>query len=189
MSQLTLILPALVFFAVFFISGKDFLLATASIMLVVTFQVIFEKIKKGVVEKKIFWTWIVLIVLGSATLLFRDPAFLQWKLTIVNWSFSLLLLGNQLLKRPPLLRSFLQISGSKDIQKIPNKAWVNMTYLWSFAFFSIGLINLYFVFYMDTTSWVNFKLFGVLGIMFFFSLINAIYLVRFNSKKEAEISS
>ena len=95
MSQFTYLLPALVFFVVFFTTGKDFLLATASIMLVMTVQVIIEKIKKGTVEKKLFLTWIALMVLGSATLLFRDPAFLQWKLTIVNWIFSLVLIGNQ----------------------------------------------------------------------------------------------
>ena len=187
MSQFTYLLPALIFFVVFFTSGKNFLLATASIMLVMTVQVIIEKIKKGTVEKKLFLTWIALMVLGSATLMFRDPAFLQWKLTIVNWIFSLVLMGNQLLKRPPILKSFMQISGSTDMPKIPDKAWINMTYLWSFAFFFIGLINLYFVFYSDLTSWVNFKLFGVLGIMFFFVLINAFYLSRFITK-EADIS-
>ena len=88
MGQFTYLFPALVFFVVFFVTGKDFLLATASIMIVVSFQVIFEKLKKGEVEKKLLLTWIALMVLGSATLLFRDPAFLQWKLTIVNWIFS-----------------------------------------------------------------------------------------------------
>lgn len=188
MGQFTYLFPALVFFVVFFATGKDFLLATASIMLVVSFQVIFEKLKKGEVEKKLLLTWIALMVLGSATLLFRDPAFLQWKLTIVNWIFSLVLIGNQLLKRPPILKSFMQITGSKDIPKIPDKAWISMTYLWSFAFFFIGLINLYFIFYSDLTSWVNFKLFGVLGIMFLFVLVNALYLSKFIDK-ESKISS
>ena len=51
MGQFTYLFPALVFFVVFFVTGKDFLLATASIMIVVSFQVIFEKLKKGEVEK------------------------------------------------------------------------------------------------------------------------------------------
>ena len=82
----------------------------------------------------------------------------------------------------------MKIAGSKDTPKIPDKAWITMTYLWSFAFFFIGLINLYFIFYSDLTSWVNFKLFGVLGIMFFFVLINAFYLSKIMGK-EAKISS
>jgi len=188
MSQFTYLLPALVFFVVFFTTGKDFLLATASIMLVMTVQVIIEKIKKGTVEKKLFLTWIALLVLGSATLIFRDPAFLQWKLTIVNWIFSLILIGNQLLKRPPILKSIMQMAGSKDMPKIPSKGWNHMTYLWSFAFFFIGLINLYFIFYSSLTAWVNFKLFGVLGIMFFFVLLNAFYLSKLMAKK-ADIST
>ena len=84
MGQFGYLFPALVFFGVFFLTGKNFLMATASIMLVVTFQVFFEKIRKGEVERKLFITWIALLVFGSATLLFRDPAFLQWKVSIIN---------------------------------------------------------------------------------------------------------
>ena len=80
------------------------------------------------------------------------------------------------------------MAGSKDMPKIPNKGWNNMTYLWSFAFFFIGLLNLYFIFYSSLTAWVNFKLFGVLGIMFFFVLLNAFYLSKLMAKK-ADISA
>jgi intracellular septation protein len=63
-----------------------------------------------------------------------------------------------------------------------------MTYLWAFAFFAIGVVNLYFMFYTSLTTWVNFKLFGVLGMMFIFALLNAIYLSRFVTKEAGKSS-
>jgi len=179
MGQLGYLLPALVFFGVFFLTGKDFLKATASIMLVVTLQVAYEKFRKGTVEKKLFLTWVALLVFGSATLLFRDPIFLQWKVSIINWLFACILIGNQLLKRPPILKSFMKITSPDALPKIPEKAWMDMTSLWAFAFFSIGLVNLYFMFYTSLATWVNFKLFGVLAMMFVFALLTAFYLSKF----------
>ena len=183
MGQFGYLFPALVFFGVFFLTGKNFLMATASIMLVVTFQVFFEKIRKGEVERKLFITWIALLVFGSATLLFRDPAFLQWKVSIINWIFSLILIGNQFLGRPPILKSFMKIASSEGLPNIPDRAWKDMTYLWSFAFFSIGTVNLYFMYYTSVTTWVNFKLFGVLGMMVIFAFLNAAYLSKYISKE------
>ena len=188
MGQFGYLFPALVFFGVFFLTGKNFLMATASIMLVVTFQVFFEKIRKGKVERKLFTTWIALLVFGSATLLFRDPAFLQWKVSIINWIFSLILIGNQFLGRPPILKSFMKIASSEGLPNIPDRAWKDMTYLWSFAFFSIGTVNLYFMYYTSVTTWVNFKLFGVLGMMIVFAFLNAAYLSRFISKEAGKSS-
>lgn len=182
MNQLGYLLPALIFFGVFFAAGKDFLKATAALMIVVTFQVILEKLKKGFVEKKLFLTWVALMVFGSATLLFRDPAFLQWKVSIINWFFAGILLGNQLLKRPPLIKSFMKMTSLEGLPTIPDKAWSDITYLWAFAFFSIGLANLYFMFYTSLETWVNFKLFGVMLMTFVFAILNAIYLSRLSSK-------
>tara|TARA_Y100000590_G_scaffold275359_1_gene309143 strand:+ start:7419 stop:7973 length:555 start_codon:yes stop_codon:yes gene_type:complete len=182
MNQLGYLLPALIFFGVFFATGKDFLKATTALMIVVTLQVILEKYKKGSVEKKLFLTWVALMVFGSATLLFRDPLFLQWKVSIINWLFTVILLTNQLLKRPPILKSFMKIADPEGIPNISDKAWLDMTYLWAFAFFSIGLVNLYFMFYTSLTTWVNFKLFGVLAMTLVFGLLNAIYLIRLSSK-------
>jgi len=181
MGQFGYLLPALIFFGVFFLTGKDFLKATAAIMIAVTLQVLYLKLRQGKVEKKLFL--IALITFGSATLLFRDPAFLQWKVSIINWLFASILIGNQLLKRPPIIKSFMNAASPEGLPKIPDKAWMNITYLWAFAFFSIGMVNLYFMLYTSVTTWVNFKLFGVLTMMFIFAFLNAIYLNKYVAKE------
>ena len=101
MKQAGLFIPLVVFFGIFLTTG-DIFLATGSIMAVVSIQVIFEKFNKGKVEQKLLITWVLLMVFGSATLLFRDPIFIQWKLTIVNWIFALTLIITHLLGKKPI---------------------------------------------------------------------------------------
>ena len=59
MNQFATFLPALVFFIVFFGSGKDFILATLALMIVMTGQVIYEKFSRGKVNTKFFYAWVV----------------------------------------------------------------------------------------------------------------------------------
>ena len=178
MKQAGLFVPLIVFFGVFLTTG-DILAATAAIMAVVTLQVIFERFQKGKVDQKLLITWILLMVFGSATLAFRDPIFIQWKVTIVNWLFALSLLATQLMGKQPI-KGLLEMSGA--FPELPNKAWKTVTYIWVVAFSFIGLANLYFVFYTDEATWVNFKVFGTLGITIGFTVITAIYLSKFFKK-------
>ena len=82
----------------------------------------------------------------------------------------------------------MKMASPEGLPRISDKAWVDMTYLWAFAFFAIGMVNLYFMFYASLATWVNFKLFGVLGITFVFAILNAIYLSRFASKESGNPS-
>ena len=177
MNQFTTFLPALVFFIVFFGSGKDFILATLALMIVMTGQVIYEKFSRGKVNTKFFYAWVALILFGSMTLLFRDPVFLQWKFSIFNWLLSAIIIGNHILKRPPLMKSLM--AGADDAFKgMTDKNWAFLSLLWGFAFLFQGTINLYFMFYTELATWVNFKVFGIFIINLFFIVIMFIYLFQ-----------
>ena len=82
----------------------------------------------------------------------------------------------------------MKMASPEGLPRISDKAWLDMTYLWSFAFFAIGMVNLYFMFYTSLATWVNFKLFGVLGMTFVFAILNAIYLSRFAAKEVGKSS-
>ena len=180
MKQAGLFIPLVVFFGIFLTTG-DIFLATGGIMAVVSIQVIFEKFNKGKVEQKLLITWVLLMLFGSATLLFRNPIFIQWKLTIVNWIFAFTLILTHLLGKKPI-KGLVQMSGA--FPDLPDKAWKNLTFIWAFAFAFIGFLNLYFVFYTDIDTWVNFKVFGTLGITIGFALITSFYLSSFLSSKK-----
>ena len=175
MNQFATLFPALVFIIAFFGSGKDFILATQALMAVMTGQVIYEKFSKGKVNAKLFYAWVALILLGSLTVLFRDPIFLQWKLSIINWIFAAIIIGNHLLKRPPLMK-YIMGSADNAFKGMTDKNWTFVSLLWGYVFLFQGTINLYFIFYTSLTTWVNFKFFGILAINLITALIMVIYL-------------
>ena len=87
-------------------------------MVVITFQVIVEKLVKKEVSKLLFISWCLVIPFGTMTLLLRDPIFLQWKFSIVHWLLGSILLGSYLFKGPVALKSFFLSTGLK-LQEVP----------------------------------------------------------------------
>ena len=86
-------LTLLIVFAGVWYTTRDIVAFTAAIMGLVTLQVVLEKIVKGKVPNFLLGSWLLLLPLGGMTLIFRDPAFLQWKFSIVHWLFGLILIG------------------------------------------------------------------------------------------------
>ena len=177
MKQFNTLIPVLIFVGAWIIT-KDIILATGALMMALTLQVGYEKLTKGNVDKKLLFTWILVLVLGGATLLLKDPIFIQWKVSIVNWLFASILLGFSYFKDSYLMKGFME----EAMPGIPNKAWKNATYLIATGFIVIGIVNLYFVFYTSLDTWVYFKLFGVFGISFIFITLTIVYLSKFMPK-------
>ena len=164
-------------------STRDFLMLTAAIMVVITFQVIVEKLVKKEVSKLLFISWCLVIPFGAMTLLLRDPIFLQWKFSIVHWLLGSILLGSYLFKGPVALKSFFLSTGLK-LQEVPDESWRNVTYFISIALLGVGTINLYFIYFADLAMWVNFKIFGVtiLNIL----IISASFIYLFSKSPSSE---
>jgi intracellular septation protein len=153
------ILIILVFGGVYYSTG-DFFYLTAAIMVLVTLQVIFEKIVEKKVGKVLFFSWCLLLPLGSLTLFLRDPLFLQWKFSIVHWLMGLILISAYYFKGPVLLKTLFSALGPQ-LKSAPTIAWTRVTIFISFFTIMIGFINLYFIYYASLDAWVNFKLYGV----------------------------
>ena len=141
---------------------------TVAFMIVITFQVIIEKLAKNSVGKPLLMSWYLLIPLGAMTLILQDPVYLQWKFSIIYWLFGSVLLGSQLIKGPFMLKTaFIAIAPQLD--EVPLNAWKNVTYFISLAFITIGTINLYFIYFADIDMWVNFKVLVILPLTFIFT--------------------
>ena len=153
------ILIIVVFAGVYYSTGDIFYL-TGAIMAAVTLQVIFEKIVEKKVGKVLFFSWLLLLPLGSLTLFLRDPLFLQWKFSIVHWLMGLILISTYYFKGPVLLKTLFSALGPQ-LKSAPNIAWTRVTIFISFFTILIGFINLYFIYYASLDAWVNFKLYGV----------------------------
>lgn len=116
----------------------------------------------------------IIVLFGGATLLAHNETFIKWKPTALYWFMGGALLIGQILFRKNLLQWLL---GSQ--LELPAPVWRTMNWAWAAFFGCMGALNLWVAYRFDTSIWVNFKLFGGLGLMFLFALGQAVYLSRF----------
>ena len=154
MKQFIEFIPVALFVVVYF-TTRDIYVSTAVLMAGITFQVIFEYLRFGHVDKRtqmVFW---IAIVFGGATLVFRNEAFIQWKPTIVNWMFAGALLASQWFGGDNLLKKLLG-----DQVPLPDHVWRNLNFGWSLGFFVAGVLNLVVAYFFSLDFWVSYKLIG-----------------------------
>ena len=154
-------LTLLIVFAGVWYTTRDIVAFTAAIMGLVTLQVVLEKIVKGKVPNFLLGSWLLLLPLGGMTLIFRDPAFLQWKFSIVHWLFGLILIGARYIGRTDILKTLLSAMGPQ-LNSVDDIVWKRVNFFVAFGFILLGFINLYIMKSFDLDFWVNFKLYGVL---------------------------
>lgn len=167
----------------FFIAFKFFGIytATAVAILATIAQIIYCKIRYGVVEKMLLVSGVIITVFGGATLLLKDPSFIQWKPTILYWLFALGLLGSQYLFQKNPIRSVME----KQVS-LPDPVWRKLNVAWALLFVALGFLNLYVAFNYSQDTWVNFKLFGITGIMFIFIIGQTLLLSKYLGQEDKE---
>ncbi len=150
------------------------LLATVVVMLATAAQVGWT-LARGRKVETMLWVSLVLVVgLGAATVWFHSETFIKWKPTVLYGVMAAALALGQLLWRRNLLRSLL---GQQ--MKLPDAVWTQLNWAWAAFFACMGLLNLWVAYTFDTAVWVNFKLFGGMGLMLAFSVAQALWVSRY----------
>lgn len=163
----------------FFIAYKlgDIYIATGVAILACFLQVIYSRIKLGYFEKLPIFTLLIMVILGGATLLFRNEIFIKWKPTALYWLLAIVFFSSQFIGDKPIIQRLAE----RGISLTPT-IWHKINFSWVLFFALMGILNLYVVHHFDTDTWVNFKLFGTLILTFLFVIIQTLYMVR-QSKK------
>ncbi|MDG6772948.1 septation protein A [Thiomicrorhabdus sp. ZW0627] len=171
----------------FFIAYKmyDIYTATAVIIVATVVQVGYVYFKHKRVEKMHVITLVLILVLGGLTLALQDEDFIKWKPTIVNWGFALVFLGSHVIGNKPIIRRMMD-----QAIHLPDVIWTRLSIMWVVFFLISGIVNLYVAFNYDTDTWVDFKLFGLMGMTIVFILLQGLYISRYiqesDSKAEAD---
>lgn len=167
----------------FFIAFKlyDIYVATGVIIVATILQVSYMYIKHKRVEKIHLITLALILVLGGLTLILQDEAFIKWKPSIVNWGFALVFLGSHYIGSRPIVERMM----SQAIT-LPKEIWVRLSWLWIAFFILSGVVNLYVAYNYDTDTWVNFKLFGLMGMTIVFIIIQGLYISRYIQESDSE---
>lgn len=170
----------------FFIAYKmyDIYVATAVAIAAAFVQVGLFWIQHRRVEKTHLVTLALLVVFGGLTLVLQDETFIKWKPSVINWLFGMVFLGSQFIGKKSIVERMM---GANLALSAP--VWTRLNLSWAVFFLALGFANLYVVYNFDTDTWVNFKLFGMMGLTIAFIIGQAIYLSRYmreEPQKEAE---
>jgi intracellular septation protein len=169
--------PIALFFAAFKI--WDIYVATGVAIVATLAQIAWLRYSTGKVETMQWLSLGIIVVFGGATILAHDETFIKWKPTVLYWLMGSTLAAGMLLFRKNFLKSLM---GAQ--LELPDAAWRTMNWSWVSFFAVMGALNLWVAFNFDTDTWVNFKLFGGLGLMAVFVVAQALYLGRFVKEPE-----
>lgn len=152
-------------------------------------QVGYNWIKTHKFERMHLFSLALISILGGITIVIGDPAFIQWKPTVLNWVFAGAFFLSIFIGEKNLVERMM--GGQLDL---PDYVWTRLNLSWVTFFLISGAANLYVAFYYDIeaqpdvrmATWVDFKLFGLMGLTIVFVILQAIYLARFIQEEEEE---
>ena len=149
------------------------LLATVAVIFATLAQVAWLKLRARRVDTMLWISLALVVVLGGATIYFHSETFIKWKPSMLYWAMGLSFWLGPLLLGKNLLRALLG-----EQMQLPERVWHRLNFAWVAFFALMGLLNLWVAYSFSTATWVNFKLFGGIGLMLLFTLAQGLYLSR-----------
>jgi len=178
--------PVALFFIVFKSHSdqvEGMLAATGALIAATVVQVAFNWFRHKKVEKMHIITLVLVVIFGGATIYFKDPDFLIWKVTIANWLFAIVFYASHFIgNKTPIVKRMMQANIA-----MPDHAWQRLSFSWILFFILTGVINLIVAHFYSFDIWVDFKLFGILGLTFAFVILQGIFLSRFIKDEDTDM--
>lgn len=150
------------------------LLATVVVIVATLIQVGWLKLRGRKVDLMLWVSLGLVVLLGGLTVWFHSETFIKWKPSALYWTMGLALAIGQLAFGKNLLRLLL----GAQLQ-LPAAVWQRLNWAWVAFFVLMGVLNLWVAYNFSTAAWVNFKLFGALGLMLAFTVAQGLYLSRY----------
>ncbi len=150
------------------------LLATVVVIAATLLQILWLVARGRKVDTMLWVSLVLVTALGGATIYFHSENFIKWKPTVLYWVMGGALLLGQLLFKKNGIKALMGAQMS-----LPDDVWQKVNLAWVGFFAAMGCLNLWVAFNFSTSVWVNFKLFGGLGLMFAFVAAQAVYLNKY----------
>ena len=152
MKQLIDFLPVVAFFGVWLATGRDIYYATAALMAAAVIQLAVFKLKAWPIPGQVWFVFWAAMIFGTMTLVFRNPLFIQWRPSVVNWILALVIVGSRFVGRG----NYVQRALGK-VMVLPDRAWRALTYGWAGIFALSGTINIWVAYTFSEGTWVYYK--------------------------------
>ena len=171
--------PVILFFVAYKVS--DIFVATGVAIAASVVQIGYL-VARGRKVSNMQWVSLAIIgVFGGATLLLRDETFIKWKPTVLYWLAGAIFLG-ALAFKTNLVKAVMAEGGLE----LPEPVWTKLAIAWGVFFIFKGTLNLWVAYAFSTDTWVNFKLFGGMGLMLAFVIAQAVWISRYVSEEPAK---
>lgn len=174
--------PLIAFFAAYVI--YDLYVATAAIIVAIALQIAYQWFRHGKVNKMLLISGALVAVFGGITLALRNPVFIQWKVTVVNWLFAAAFLGSQLFGS----KTFTERLMGHAVELDPS-LWRQLNTLWVINFAVLGALNLYIMYNFDEQTWVYFKTWGMIGLSLLMAVGQALWISARSTDRSTDGSS
>jgi intracellular septation protein len=150
------------------------LIATAVAIVATIAQIVSLLARRRKVDAMLWVSLAIIVVFGGATIYFHNDTFIKWKPTVLYWVFAVALAGAQLLMRKNPIRMMM----GHQVE-LPDAVWDKLNMAWAGFFAAMGALNLYVAFNFSTSAWVNFKMFGSIGLMIAFVVAQSMVLSKY----------
>lgn len=171
-------IPLVVFILAYFY--QDIFFATGMLMVAMPVVLVLQWLMTKKINKIYAASTVLVLVLGGATLAFKNPTFLYWKPTVLNWLIAIVFLGSQWIGDKTVVQRMLE-----NAAELSADQWVRLNQIWVVFFSIVGGINIYVAYNFSEAFWVKFKLFGMLGLTLIFVIIQSIWLTLATQKNAA----
>lgn len=171
-------IPIIAFILAYFY--RDIFFATIVLMTVMPVVLLLQWLLTRKLNRIYASSTALVLVLGGLTLAFRNPTFLYWKPTVLNWAIAIVFLGSQWIGERTIVERMLG-----NAAKLTKDQWQRLNQTWVTFFVLVGGVNLYVAYTYSEAFWVNFKLFGMLSITLVFVIIQSIWLTSKAQKNES----
>jgi len=192
MKQLAEFIPIVLFFIVYQLDGHALSLgdwsytfngiytATGVLMVATVLQVGLVYLATRELEKRALWILVAVLTFGAATLILRNPLFIQWKPTIFNWVLAIAFGASQFIGEKNLMERAL---GSQV--HLPHSVWTRLNLLWIANFTVVGALNLVVAYHFSEATWVSYKLYSAIGFTLVLTVITALMISPHLNEDEA----
>lgn len=172
-------IPLIAFFVAYRLF--DLYVATATLMVAMVLVVAYQWLRHRKVSNILVASTVLVLVFGGITLALRNPVFIQWKVTVVNWTVAVAFLASQLFSAQTLTQRTM----GHALELAPAQ-WRYLNTSWVVTFAAIGAINLFVMYNYDQATWVTFKVWGQMGLLLVTVVLQAIWISRHMPQGEAD---
>ena len=172
--------PVILFVAAYMWTDSVYV-ATAVIIPASVAQLAYVWFRHRRVERMLLVSTVLILILGGLTLFLQDERFIKWKPTVLYWLFAAVLALSPVVAKKNIVRLMMEKGFTA-----PDRIWRALNIAWALFFVFMGVLNLYIAQNFSLAFWVQFKLWGLTGLMFAFIAAQIAVLYKYVDEPEAK---